>query len=260
MKLISCCVLLSLAARSGRSFKAASFSASGVQLCRHGIASQTHTLTQVQSTTAASADSSEADVWASLDAVQTEIRKQNQIAAEMIKLGQVDDALKAYNKIIGLQENTYLFKRGVLLFLTGKYEDALKQFNRDKELWETRFEDSGTEEAIWILACMKRMGMEVTPDKVPRLELEENRVVFNAMYKLFAGEDSEAQVIEAVKVKQGTSLEYLGQYYLGLWHESLGNVEQAKAYYQNCFENPGLDKNQDIWYYITKCTLSGLQE
>lgn len=115
----------------------------------------------------------------------------------------------------------------VALALLGKYSDAQRQFE-----WHWTANAKDMEVAFWHFLCVARTdGLEAAREKLMQVE-EEKRVPMRELYRLFRGDGSAADVWLAVEEgdpndTERNRREFFANYYLGLFHEAEGKLEDA---------------------------------
>ena len=111
--------------------------------------------------------------------------------------------------------------------LLGKYEDARNQFE-----WHWTVNAKDMEVAFWHFLCVARTeGLAAAREKLMEVE-GEKRVPMPALYRLFKGEGSAAEVWLAVEEgnpdpDERNQREFFANYYLGLFHQAEGKLEAA---------------------------------
>jgi len=115
----------------------------------------------------------------------------------------------------------------VALTLLGKFTDAQRQFE-----WHWTANAKDMEVAFWHFLCVARTdGIDAAREKLIEVEQEE-RVPMRALYELFQGKGSAADVWLAVEEddpndNERNRREFFANYYLGLYHEAEGKLEEA---------------------------------
>jgi lipoprotein NlpI len=111
--------------------------------------------------------------------------------------------------------------------LLGKYEDARRQFE-----WHWTVNAKDMEVAFWHFLCVARTeGLAAAREQLMEVE-GEKRVPMPALYRLFKGEGSAAEVWLAVEEgnpnpDERNRREFFANYYLGLFRQAEGKLESA---------------------------------
>lgn len=111
--------------------------------------------------------------------------------------------------------------------LLGKYAEARKQFE-----WHWTVNAKDMEVAFWHFLCVARMdGLAAARENLMAVK-GEKRVPMPALYRLFKGEGSAAEVWLAVEQgdpdqAERNQREFFANYYLGLFYQAEGKLESA---------------------------------
>jgi outer membrane protein assembly factor BamB len=131
-----------------------------------------------------------------------------------------------------------LWERGIAQYFVGQYQAGAKQF----ELYQT-YHDNDVENSVWRYLCQSQTeGVERAREQLLPIQ-NDPRVPLMEIYRLFRGEGTEAEVLEAMTANDPSpselaSRKFYGHYYLGLYHESLGQREIALQNLQRAVEVP----------------------
>lgn len=158
------------------------------------------------------------------------------------------ESVAAFDKLIALAPNAapQLWQRGLSLYYAEKYQEGREQF----ELHQT-VNPNDVENAAWHFICVaKKDGVE-TARKVLIPIKGDTRVPMKEVHDLFAGTGTEDNVMNAAKAgadedEKRNHLCY-AHLYLGLYHEALGHVDQAKAHMLKAAVNYKMD------HYMGRC-------
>lgn len=122
------------------------------------------------------------------------------------------------------------WRRGIAYYYAGQYRLGAEQF----AAYQT-FDDNDVENAVWRYLCMARDG-GVESARRELLDIRgDRRVPMMAIYRLYRGEASPEDVFAAVDAvdltpdQRGAALFY-AHLYVGLWHESLGQMDEARQH------------------------------
>lgn len=156
-------------------------------------------------------------------------------------LGRFDDAVKDYDRMIALKPTlapTH-WQRGLALYFAGKYEEAAKQFERFYEL-----DKSDRENGIWrFYAQVKQIGLEKARKQLLPYSMPD-REPLPAIYQLCAGDVGPEQVLKLVDAAGIGDIErskrhFYASLYVGLDALIVRQDEkQAKNYLSQALKSP----------------------
>ena len=142
------------------------------------------------------------------------------------------ESVAAFDKVIELEPKAapQLWQRGLALYYADEFQKGREQF----ELHQTA-NSNDVENAAWHFLCVARSRDVETARKNLIPISGDTRVPMKEVHDLFAGTGSEEAVLRAANVGDSQSETWRNQQcfahlYLGLYHESLGDIEQAKRH------------------------------
>jgi lipoprotein NlpI len=158
------------------------------------------------------------------------------------------ESVAAFDKLIALAPNAapQLWQRGLSLYYAEKYQEGREQF----ELHQT-VNPNDVENAAWHFICVaKKDGVEAARKVLIPIK-GDTRVPMKEVHDLFAGSGTEEDVMKAANAGADDDAKRnhlcYAHLYLGLYHEALGHVEQAKAHMLKA----AVDYKMD--HYMGKC-------
>jgi len=155
-------------------------------------------------------------------------------------LGDFSGSVADFERYVSLRPEVErrLWERGIAYYFTGQYAQGAQQF----ELYQT-YHDNDVENSVWRYLCQAKVGgTEQAREQLLSIQYD-SRVSLMEIYHLFQGTGTEAQVLEAISANdpnptEMTSRTFYGHYYLGLYHESLGQRERAIRHIEQAVEVP----------------------
>jgi tetratricopeptide (TPR) repeat protein len=195
--------------------------------------------------------------------IEQEIYTSTERGMDMIRALRLDDAATAFDRVLQLKPDAYLWQAGIVQFYLGDLQRAIDIFTRCATIYETRFDEIASEERIWRnasvlkkLSNMSRKERKVLSDKsdVESIDMTctnfdstdkvERRKVVRLTLELFQSSvygDLASTVVATAKLRAiGGSLNDLipamdkklwrisSWYYLGLHYDVLGDVAASK--------------------------------
>ena len=135
-----------------------------------------------------------------------------------------------------------LWQRGLACFYSGRYREAMQQFQADMAE-----NGSDVEDVIWHFLCRCRLyGFEKAQTKGSFLRLSGNPTIVPMMevLQLHQGTGTPSDILAAstredgspAESYNGTSALAYAHFYIGLYHETKGEIEEAKMHLQTAAE------------------------
>jgi lipoprotein NlpI len=147
-------------------------------------------------------------------------------------LDRMDEALADFDRYIRLRPDaaSRQWERGIACYYAGKYAEGDAQFR----LYQT-YHDNDVENSVWRFLCMARTeGVEAARRALLPIR-NDRRVPMMEIYRMFRGEATPQQVLEAVErdapdkaVRSGRL--FYARLYVGLYYEAVGEKRQAEKY------------------------------
>ncbi|GFR46958.1 hypothetical protein Agub_g8608 [Astrephomene gubernaculifera] len=143
---------------------------------------------------------------------------------DKFRAGDVEGSLVDFDAVIQVAPHMrpYMWQRGLSLYYAGRFQEAAQQFREDVAV-----NPNDTEESIWaFLAEAQLWGPERARGQMLQVG-RDPRPVMRAAYDCFqSGEQPDKIMAQATD--NGGHATFYGLLYVGLWHESHGNAEEAK--------------------------------
>ena len=168
-----------------------------------------------------------------------QIRAYSSRADARFFLAEFDGALADYEKMIELNSDTEPshWRRGIAAFYVKDFKTAAKQF----ELYHT-FDDVDRENGIWrYFSQYKAYGPEKARQGLLKYE-KTDREPFPSVYKLFAGQMTGDQILDAIKNAKISDLErekrfFYAQLYIGLNYAVENKPKKAVVHLREAVAN-----------------------
>jgi len=145
----------------------------------------------------------------------------------------IEASIKDFDEVIRRQPSRepHHWQRGISHYYAGQFANGRKQFTLHQTV-----NGSDVENAVFHFICTAR-AIDLETAKKELIPISgDGRVPMAQIHKLFAGEMSVKQVLEAAKGAGKTSrsardrAEFYAHYYIGLYYESHGKPAQAKEH------------------------------
>jgi len=173
-----------------------------------------------------------------LNSALTAIHQRRAIARFM--LGRIKDACADFDKFNQANPDAapQNWQRGIALYYAGRYEDGAKQF----ELHRTVNPDD-VENAAWHFACVARWKTPAAAKEGLISIQGDTRIPMSQIHEMFAGKLKPGQVIAAAREGNPAPAQlnrqlFYAYLYAGLYCESIGKNEEAKAHLTQAGECP----------------------
>ena len=137
--------------------------------------------------------------------------------------GRITESVDGFDQVAKLVpgQAPHLWQRGIALYYAGRYADCRKQFESHRTV-----NPNDVENAAWHYLCVARAE---SPAKARAALLPvgpDERVPMTEIYRMFRGEVSPKQVLDAAN--DGVQGQFYAHLYIGLYHEAQGNKARAK--------------------------------
>jgi lipoprotein NlpI len=142
--------------------------------------------------------------------------------------GRIEESVAGFDRLVRMVPDTLpqLWQRGIALYYAGRFKDCRAQFESHRTV-----NPNDVENAAWHFLCVAR-GESPASAKVALLPVgPDSRVPMSQIYRMFRGELSVEQVLQA----GGTQLEgqFYAELYAGLYLEVLGDARGALKHIRN---------------------------
>ena len=140
--------------------------------------------------------------------------------------GRIAESVGSFDKLAALVPDAapMLWQRGIGLYYLGRFRECAAQFASFHAA-----NPADVESAVWHFACVARAE---SPDRAKAALLAagpDGRIMRTAIYEMFRGRRSPAEIVEAAEVSVGTARFYAA-FYAGLYSEVTGDRQAALAY------------------------------
>lgn len=149
---------------------------------------------------------------------------------------------------------------GIFLYCDERYEEAIEQLDADIKKIELSKSFKATDLRIWRSASLNKLGR--IEDSIATLDLlnvavpeaKEDRILMNYTLSFFGREKPLEQMInfiEAVSDNDFTGRKFYGNFYLGLFYDSIGEYDMAELFLSfPCKSRKFSDK--DMWFHLPR--------
>ena len=189
---------------------------------------------------------------------------------QLFQDGDLGGALREFDTALSFNSSQPLAQRGITLYCLGQYEDAAAQLKQDVERIEGSKLYKASDLRLWLSACFNHLGNAKASKNALDLDsysseanavADTNRLMENLL--LFFGKEKglddlleEIGSVDTGKSEVHGPLFY-GNFYLGLFYESTGEMELAKAFLE-IPANSGKYSKNDMWYHVPRYILNRL--
>ena len=140
--------------------------------------------------------------------------------------GRLAESVASFDKLAALVPDAapMLWQRGVGLYYLGRFEDCAAQFAAYH-----RENPADVESAVWHFACNARAHSFAEARTSMVAAGPDARIMRTAIYEMFRGRRTPAEIVDAAAVSVGTARFYAA-FYAGLYSEAAGDKASALAY------------------------------
>jgi hypothetical protein len=150
------------------------------------------------------------------------------------------------------------------MYCNDQYEEAAKQFERDVELCEKQRLQKAAELRLWHSACRNKLGDRKRA--IDALDLSNNAnlpqhtqgALTNRTLLFFGNQlpvTAVMTLIDNVDEKDSMGFHFHGNFFLGLYYDSIGDAAMARAFLQFPATGARYPTN-DMWYHIPRMLFS----
>ena len=194
------------------------------------------------------------------------LRKFRHHTLQGIKRMQAQDlegALSEFDLARSSNTSQPLVQRGIALYLLGRFEEAAAQLAKDVERMESSKTYKASDIRLWLSACWNHLGSPKKAKTVLELNaysaegtLLESRHLMTNLLLFFGLEKPLEEMLDVIGTTerdandvQGTI--FYGNFFLGLYFESIGENDMAKAFLDIPCGSDRYDR-QDLWYHVPR--------
>lgn len=179
--------------------------------------------------------------------------------------GKFEDAVKDYDRMVALKPElaTSHWRRGIALFYAARYDDAARQFEQYHS-----FDNVDRENGIWrYFSQFKAAGAERARAELLKYE-KDDREPFPDVYRLFAGEVTPAQILKNIAAAEISDTErekrlFYSHLYIGLHHAIAGRKAEALPQLESAVANKwgrGAGYGPNYMWHVGRLHLEILQQ
>ena len=155
----------------------------------------------------------------------------NRRGGVLFKLNRIADSIEDFDKAIELDphQEPQHWQRGISYYYAGLYERGRRQFESHQTV-----NPNDVENAVWHYLCVARLrGAREAQGSILRIE-GDARVPMAEIYRLFRGEGTIGQVLEAARAGSPSPAAlnehlFYAYLYIGLYHEANGKTKAART-------------------------------
>jgi hypothetical protein len=188
-------------------------------------------------------------------------RHHTQQGIKRLQVRDLEGALSEFDLARSSNTSQPLVQRGITLYLLGRFEEAAAQLTKDVERMESSKTYKASDIRLWLSACWNHLGS--TKKAKTALELNaysaegtllESRHLMTNLLLFFGQEKTLEEMLDVIGTTerdandvQGTI--FYGNFFLGLYFESIGEMDMAKAFLDIPCGSDRYDK-QDLWHHV----------
>ena len=173
----------------------------------------------------------------------------------------LEGALLDFERAMKSNSSQPLMQRGIALYCAGHYQNASIQLLKDIEILEHSKLFKASDLRIWLSATYNKLGQK---DKALRAldnsyltptGLVEQRFIINCTLAFFAGEKTLEDMLTVQDEKDIFGHRFFGNFYLGLYHDSIGEYDLAKTFLSFA-RHSNRYPDKDMWYHVPRVLFS----
>ncbi len=155
-------------------------------------------------------------------------REHDRRGDEHLRAGRFDEAILDFDRYLEAQPEAdpYHWRRGIAYYYAGRYAEGAAQFERHRGV-----NPADVENAAWHYLCKAR-ELDLEAARAALLPVApDGRPPMMTVYELFAGRATPQDVLDtAMRTQPGLreSALFYGHLYIGLYHETQGDLEAAR--------------------------------
>lgn len=189
-------------------------------------------------------------------------RHHTQQGIKRLQARDLEGALSEFDLARSSNTSQPLVQRGITLYLLGRFEEAAAQLTKDVERMESSKTYKASDIRLWLSACWNHLG---SPKKAKTaLDLNayssegtllESRHLMTNLLLFFGQEKTLEEMLDVIGTTerdandvQGTI--FYGNFFLGLYFESIGEKDMAKAFLDIPCGSDRYDDKQDLWMHV----------
>jgi len=191
---------------------------------------------------------------------------------ELFKRGDIVAAVSEFDTAISFNSSQPLVQRGIALYCLGRYKDAATQLKRDIERVESSKSYKASDLRLWLSACLNHLGEAKAAVDILELNsyshqegssMIETSSIMKSLQQFFAKEKPLEQLLDEIGAngdenelgKDVQSKHFYGNFYMGLFYESTGENEMAKALLGIPASSSKYSET-DMWFHVPRFLLN----
>ena len=176
----------------------------------------------------------------------------------------LEGALLDFERAMKSNSSQPLMQRGIALYCAGHYQNASIQLLKDIEILEHSKLFKASDLRIWLSATYNKLGEKekaihaLDNSYLTPTGLVEQRFIINCTLSFFAGEktlEDMLTILDEQDEKDVFGHRFFGNFYLGLFHDSIGEYDLAKTFL-SFTRNSNRYPDKDMWYHVPRVLFS----
>lgn len=174
--------------------------------------------------------------------------------------GDLENALKDMDRAKAMNTTQILPQRGIMLYINSNYSEAIIQLLNDISKFEEMKLYKASELRIWCSACYNKLNQSDNAIRILDLDHQcgiptiTQSILINNTLSFYAQTLSLEDLLEQigqVDEKDIYGLRYYGNFYLGLYYDSINEPGLSQAFLMIPNESNRYDK-RDMWYHVPR--------
>ena len=172
----------------------------------------------------------------------------------------IDGAVTDLKTAAGFNTSQPLPQLGIMLYCIEEYDMAAERLRKDIEILEGSRYFKATELRLWHSACQNRLGNKAAAvsaldhTNLSPFGLFEDRYIFNRTLLFYAGENTLEDMLDIIGRADQSDFGgtiFFGNFFLGLFFDSIGNKGYAQAFLNRPSESTRYPPN-DMWFHLPR--------
>ena len=189
-----------------------------------------------------------------------DFREYGNTALQLFKNRDIKGAINSFQQAAMSNSSQPLAQLGICYYCEERFDDAVKQLDKDIKLIEKSKQFKASDLRLWLSAAYNRLGKK--DDAYYALDLNninvpgvyEQRLLMNYTLNFFGESlllDDMLDYIGQADEKDFEGRRFYGNFYLGLYYDSIKNMELSEAFLQYPRESKKYRSN-DMWYHLPR--------
>ena len=176
----------------------------------------------------------------------------------------LDGSILDFDRAMKSNSSQPLIQRGIALYCAGQYQNASQQLLKDIAILEGSKLFKASDLRIWLSATYNKLGQNENAVKaldhtsLTTTGLIEQRYVINCTMEFYAGEktiEDMLSIIDDADERDVFGLRFFGNFYLGLYYDSVGDYDLAKTF-MSFTRQSNRYPDKDMWYHLPRVLFS----